>query len=96
MAKYGKIYIERSFCMSIFNKLTPNLIVDGRNIERQLEELKSLLPKVNEEGKRLLEKDLKKYRLDKSKLCQVKPYFIFTDEQLNKLIEILPKKKMIY
>lgn len=45
--------------MSIFNKLTPNLIVDGRNVERQLEELKSLLPKVNEEGKRLLEKDIK-------------------------------------
>lgn len=45
--------------MNLFNKLVPTLVVDGKTIENQIKELKLLLPKVNEEGKLILEKDIK-------------------------------------
>ena len=53
------MYIERGFYMNLFNKLVPTLVVDGKTIENQIKELKLLLPKVNEEGKLILEKDIK-------------------------------------
>lgn len=37
--------------------------------------------------------DLKKYRINKSKANNLKPYYIFTNEQLDNIIEILPKNK---
>lgn len=38
-----------------------------------------------------LRDDLKKYRLDKARLDKVKPYFIFTNEQLEDILKTKPK-----
>jgi len=50
---------ERGFSMNLFNKFVPTVVIDGKSLENQIEELKTLLPKVNEEGKAKLEKDIK-------------------------------------
>jgi len=41
----------------------------------------------------ILKEELKKYRLNKSNEYNVKPYFIFTNEQLDNIIKLLPKSK---
>lgn len=53
------MYLGETFMIKILKKMQPTLVVNGNNIEKQIEELKFLFEKLNETGRNILENDIK-------------------------------------